>query len=79
MHNIDLSSLIFAGLVVGIKGNGNPLCGNQDLNEDGYIDLICQFLDDPDLWLPGSGEATLVGSLIDGIPFEGSDSICIQP
>jgi hypothetical protein len=79
VHEIDLSSLSFAGLAVRIKGNGNPQCGYQDWNGDGYIDLICQFIDDPVLWLPGYGEATLTGSLIDGIPFTGSDSICIQP
>ena len=42
--------------------------------------LICHFEDDPNEWLEGAElSATLSGSLLDGIPIEGSDSICVKP
>jgi hypothetical protein len=79
VYEVDVSSLQFAGLAVGIRGNGRPQCGYQDSNGDGYLDLVCQFMDDPGLWSPGDGVAILVGNLIDGTPIEGSDSICVVP
>ena len=42
---------------------------------DGYDDLVCQFVDDTSSWTVGDGEATLTGQLLDGTPFEGTDSI----
>jgi hypothetical protein len=72
---IDPSSLNFAGLELRIKGNGNPQCSIQDWNGDGFDDLVCQFADDPTLWVPGDGVAKLYGLLIDGSPFEGTDTI----
>jgi hypothetical protein len=68
---IDPLSLNFAGLSVAVKGNGDPRCSVEDVSgpssdssnptgvPDGYPDLVCQFVDDPDAWSPGNGEATL--------------------
>ena len=42
-------------------------------------DLVCHFEDDSANWLPGYGEATLTGSLLDGTEFEGTDTICVSP
>jgi len=79
VYEVDLASLQLAGLGVRVKGNGDPQCGYEDWNEDGYIDLVCQFVDDPTLWSPADGQAILTGYLIDGTPIEGSDSICVVP
>ena len=76
---INRSSLNFAGLDVRVRGNDTLSCGNEDVNEDGFTDLVCQFMDNPDAWAPGSGFATLSGLLNDGSEFNGSDSICIVP
>ena len=46
---------------------------------DGYDDLVCQFEDDASLWIEGEAEATLAGSLLDGTPFAGTDTINIVP
>jgi hypothetical protein len=76
---IDLSTLSFAGLDVRVKGNGDPQCSVKDTNGDGHDDLVCQFVDDPDNWIPDDGTATLTGQLNDGTVFHGTDSINIVP
>jgi hypothetical protein len=73
---INTSSLSFAGLKVRVRANG-PLCSTKDSNGDGFLDLVCQFEDDPANWAPGNGTATLTGTLNDNAPFEGTDSICV--
>lgn len=85
---IDFSTLRFAGLEVRVKGNGAPQCSIKDVSgdftnpegaPDGYQDLVCQFVDNPDTWLPGEGVAKLMGNLLDGTPIEGTDEIIIVP
>ncbi len=85
---IDPASLSFEGAAVRIKGNGAPQCSVQDVSgdftnpegaPDGYPDLVCQFVDDTSIWAEGPGTATLTGSLYDGTPFEGSDSVNVVP
>ena len=84
VSQIKVSTLSFGGLVVRVKGNGQPQCSIEDVSgdfttpegaPDGYPDLVCQFIDDTTTWVVGDGEATLTGQLLDGTPFEGSDSI----
>lgn len=83
---IDPNTLRFADLEVRVKGNGAPQCSIKDVSgdftnpegaPDGYPDLVCQFVDDPDTWLPGDGVAKLTGNLLDGTPIEGTDEIII--
>jgi hypothetical protein len=76
---IDLTTLSFAGLEIRMKGNNSPLCGVDDTNDDGILDLVCHFEDEPSSWLPDDGEATLTGMMFDGTVFQGTDSICIVP
>ncbi len=76
--DIDTSALFFAGLEVRMRGKKGPLCHGEDFNGDEFLDLVCQFEDDPTMWTPDStAEATLAGSLFDGTEFEGTDSICV--
>lgn len=79
VDQIDLDSLSFAGLTVRVRGKKGPLCAMEHSNNDPYIDLVCKFEDDPAGWAPDGGEATLTGTLLDGTPFAGTDSICIVP
>jgi sugar lactone lactonase YvrE len=79
VDQIDLTSLSFAGLAVRVRGQKGPLCAIEHSNNDPYPDLVCHFEDDPANWAPGDSEATLTGMLLDGTPFEGTDSICIVP
>ncbi|UCG59588.1 MAG: right-handed parallel beta-helix repeat-containing protein [Phycisphaerales bacterium] len=84
---VVIGSLDFAGLEVRVKPNGVSQCSISDVSgpegvPDGYDDLVCQFLDDPLLWMPGDGIADLTGMFsIDGkvVPFAGSDEIKIVP
>lgn len=85
VSQIDVSTLCFAGLEVRVRGNGQPQCSIKDVSgdfsggpegaPDGYPDLVCQFVDDPTLWDVNQGTAILTGNLLDGTPFQGSDSI----
>ena len=44
--DIDQNSLAFGGLTVRMRGSKGPLCGSEDANDDGFIDLVCHFEDD---------------------------------
>jgi hypothetical protein len=79
ISQIDKSTLLFSGLEVRVRGNKGPLCSIEYSNEDTYQDLVCHFEDDSSAWSAGDSEATLTGKLIDGTPFEGTDSICVVP
>lgn len=88
VDDIDLTSLQFGGMEVKVKKNGTIQCAYDDVSgdftkpegdPDGYTDLVCHFVDDPAMWVGGDGTATLTGQLLDGTPFEGSDSTNIVP
>jgi hypothetical protein len=73
-------TLSFSGLAVRVRGKKGPLCSIEYSNGDEFLDLVCHFEDDPSEWLVDSNEkAILTGELVDGTPFEGTDSICIVP
>jgi len=79
VSEIDPQSLLFSGLVTKVSGNNDPLCGAEDTNLDGFHDLVCHFVDDPDYWAPEESTATLTGNLWGGTEFEGSEAICARP
>jgi hypothetical protein len=79
VYDIDVDTLLFDGLEVRMRGRKGPLCSKEDWNVDGYLDMVCHFEDDPANWVGGGATAMLTGALLDGTPFEGTDSICIVP
>lgn len=79
VNDINTASLSFAGLRVRLRGNNNPSCATEYSNNDQFLDMVCQFEDDPASWRGGSDTAELSGNLIDGTFFRGTDSICIVP
>ena len=79
VSDIDQSTLSFSGLSVRVKGNQGPQCSFDYSNSDEFLDLICQFEDNVENWLPGSEEATVTGQLLDGTAIKGTDSICVVP
>jgi len=78
VSEIDLETVTFAGMAVRVKGKG-PKCALEYVDDDGYMDLVCQFEDDVSTWEPGEGTATLEGYLYDGTYFYGSDTIKVVP
>ncbi len=66
-------------MAVKVKNNGTPQCSLEDVNEDGYMDLVCQFVDGATTWSEGTAVVVLTGSLFDGTPIAGSDEIRIVP
>lgn len=80
VYDINIDSLLLQGLAVKIAGKSNKYVAHtEDLNSDGYDDLILQF-EDGDGWsYIGNGTATITGQFKNGIIIEGRDSICIVP
>ncbi len=53
-------------------------CSRTGWAPDGYPDLLCQFLDDPALWVPEEDSATTNATLEDGTPITGTGPICTE-
>ena len=51
----------------------------NDVNADGISDLVVQIEDADGTVEAGPATGILTGKLLDGTPFEGTDSICIVP
>ena len=51
----------------------------DDVNDDGYYDLICHFYTQKAEFECGNEEGILKGLTIDGTPLEGNDSVRIVP
>lgn len=79
---VDPFTLLLGSMAVKVKNNGTPQCSLQDVNADGFMDLVCQFQDDASTWAEGTSTATLTGRLkteYGGNRIEGSDEIRIVP
>ena len=89
VSNINIGSLVFAGLDVAVRGKDKPMCKIEDVSgnfsegpegtPDGYPDLVCHFEDDPSLWSPTDGTAEVTGLLNDGTILMGIDEIRLVP
>jgi len=78
---VDAETVSLAGADVAVRGKGSKYLAHQeDVNEDGLIDLVVQVetenLDPEQLQ---DGYAIVSGSTSDGIAFEGQDEISIVP
>lgn len=77
---IDAGSVMLEGLSVKAVGKSNKLLAHyEDVNSDGYNDLVVQIEDTDQVFEEGDTTATVTGNLNNGMPIEGSDSICIVP
>jgi len=76
---IDPSSVQLADLTVKMVGKKSPqyLAHTTDVNNDTILDMVVQFADVDGAFSSGSGTADLVGKLLDGTAFQGTDSICV--
>jgi len=80
VNNIDASTVQLAGLAIKAVGKANKLLSHiEDINGDGFDDLVVQIQDRDGSFASGSGTATLTGNQFDGTPIIGCDSICVVP
>jgi hypothetical protein len=77
---VDPETCSLQGMSVKMVGKSDKLiCDYTDLNGDGYIDLLLKIEDSDGNFVEGQTVATLTGTLLDGTPIEGTDTICIVP
>lgn len=75
---IDVQTVKLASMEIKSAGKNNELLAHiEDVNDDGFDDLVVQIQDENAVFPPGDSTATVTGSLIDGTLFQGSDTICI--
>ena len=83
--DIDVATILFGDpeLLDGGIGVSPFLHGLEDVNDDGYIDLTLKFKMDEIIANGALGdmslEGILIGLLLDGTPFEGSDAVRLVP
>jgi hypothetical protein len=76
---VDPASVQLEGMAVRAVGKADKLQAHiEDVNADGFDDLVLQIEDTDGTFASGSGTATLSGQLLDGTPIQGSDSICVS-
>lgn len=78
VEDINLTTLKLSGLKLRMRSGVNQPCSLEDLNNDGYLDLMCQFEDSNEHWKPGYGVIVLNGELYDGTPIVGKDFTCAK-
>jgi hypothetical protein len=81
VSQIDVATIALDGLSVATRGKENKLlAAYEDVNKDGYTDLVVKIEDVDGTFSQGSGTATLTGNLLaqfGGTRFQGTDTICV--
>lgn len=75
---VDPFTVSLDGQGVRVKGKSGNAGSLEDVNGDGFLDLVVQIIDDSG-YTSGDDLASLQGFTYDGVPIEGSDAICIRP
>ena len=75
---VDPETVALEGVPAKAKGKSGKYGSMEDVNGDGYLDLVVQIPNTID-WAEDATEATLTGETWDGIPIEGTDSVRIVP
>jgi hypothetical protein len=76
---IDPATVALESLRVKVNGRNHALAHYEDMNADGFVDLLVQIADADVVFATGETVATLTGNLLDGTPIVGSDAIRIVP
>jgi len=75
---VDPFTVALDGAAVRVKGKSGNAGSLEDVNGDGFQDLVVQITDEGG-YSSGDTAATLSGSTYDGVPIVGTDTICIRP
>lgn len=78
VHEVDVSTVELEGLPVAMKAPGRYMAAYEDVDLDGYMDLVVKFDDVAGVFDQGDEYATLTGNLLDGTPFFGVGDICVR-
>lgn len=78
VSTVDPFSVSLDGAGVRVKGKSGNAGALEDVNGDGFQDLVVQIIDENG-YTTGDTTATLNGLTYDGVPIIGSDTICIRP
>jgi hypothetical protein len=73
---IDPFSVELDGQPVRVKGKSGKAGSYEDVNDDGFVDLIVQ-IEDEDVYSPEDTIGTIIAYSYEGVYFTGQDSICI--
>ena len=78
--DVDPLTVTLAGASVELKKNGKPMASSdEDVNGDGFLDLVVHFGTEALQLSSEDTEATLQGETYGGEYIEGTDSVCIVP
>ncbi|MFC1634554.1 hypothetical protein ACFL5Z_06890 [Planctomycetota bacterium] len=75
---VDPATVALEGAGAKGKGKSGNYGSMEDVDGDGYLDLVVQIVNDI-TWAPNATEATLTGQTWAGIPIQGTDSVNIVP
>jgi hypothetical protein len=76
---VDPLTVTMADAKVKLKGKGTPMASLQDLNGDGFLDLVVQVSTSTLQLSAIATEAIVEGSTVGGMSFSGKDSVNIVP
>jgi hypothetical protein len=72
--------VLLEGMAVRVAGKGDKLLSHlEDVDGDGFMDLVVQIADVDGALAEGATTARLTGALDDGSSLEGTDAICVVP
>jgi len=77
--DVDPMSVSLAGAGVVMRKNGTPMVSFDDVNGDGFVDLVLHVAREMLQLKAGDTEAVLEGKTYDGRTFQGRDSVRVTP
>lgn len=79
VHKINLTSITLAGAPIKIKNNGQLMANYEDVNKDGFVDVVIHIITKSLQLMLNDVKAELNGFLFGGKEIKGSDSVKIVP